>query len=417
DNWALLFAQDLALSKNQPLVVVVDFVQGFLGGQYRQDIFEVEGIKQVADRLGNYDIPLCVLGPGDNLGEFLEDFNFGSVVVDFSPLRENRKKRDKLARKVSVKTYEVDTHNIVPCWVASDKQEYAARTIRPKINSKLGEFMEDFPNLRSQEKDWGGSFSNPNFDSLISKSDYSGNVDKVGWLEPGPRGAKGQMNKFLENRLKDYSEHRNNANKWVISDLSPYFNFGHIAPQRVALEVKSRPGTRKEDKNEFLEEMIIRRELSDNFCFYNDQYDSIKGFPDWAQKTLKKHKDDEREYVYTKNEFENAETHDELWNTAQKEMVETGKMHGYLRMYWAKKILEWTNTPSYALKISIYLNDKYELDGRNPNGYVGCAWSIGGVHDRAWQERKIFGKVRYMTQAACRRKFDVEKYINRSFDF
>ena len=161
----------------------------------------------------------------------------------------------------------------------------------------------------------------------------------------------------------------------------------------------------------FLEELIIRRELADNFCFYSAHYDSFAGFPDWAKKTLHEHRKDKRNYLYTSDEFERAQTHDDLWNAAQMEMMKRGKMHGYMRMYWAKKILEWTESPEKALQIAIYLNNKYELDGRDPNGYAGIAWSIGGVHDRAWGERPIFGKIRYMSYQGCKSKFDVKKYI------
>ncbi len=152
-----------------------------------------------------------------------------------------------------------------------------------------------------------------------------------------------------------------------------------------------------------MEELIIRRELSDNYCYYNPQYDSFEGFPQWAQKTLEKHILDKRPFLYSDTEFEEARTHDLVWNLAQSQMVTQGKMHGYLRMYWAKKILEWSSNPQEAMRIAIYLNDKYELDGRDPNGYVGIAWSIGGVHDRPWFEREIFGLVRYMSSTKIQR--------------
>ena len=162
-----------------------------------------------------------------------------------------------------------------------------------------------------------------------------------------------------------------------------------------------------------MEELIVRRELSDNFCFYNPCYDRLDGFPAWARATLDRHRRDPRDYLYTPEQFEQARTHDDLWNAAQREMVRTGKMHGYLRMYWAKKILEWTPSPEEALKIAITLNDRYELDGRDPNGYAGIAWSLGGVHDRPWGERKVFGLVRYMSYNGCKSKFDVKGYIQK----
>jgi deoxyribodipyrimidine photo-lyase len=171
---------------------------------------------------------------------------------------------------------------------------------------------------------------------------------------------------------------------------------------------------KSEKKESFLEELIVRRELSDNYCFYNDKYDQFEGFHPWAQKTLNEHRGDKREYVYSLEEFEEAKTHDDLWNAAQMEMVRRGKMHGYMRMYWAKKILEWTESPESALEIAIYLNDKYELDGRDSNGYAGIAWSVGGVHDRAWNERPVFGKIRYMSYNGCKRKFDIKRYIQKN---
>ena len=192
--------------------------------------------------------------------------------------------------------------------------------------------------------------------------------------------------------------------------ISPYLHFGQISPQRVALEA-FKISADKKSRDAFLEELIVRRELSDNFCFYNANYDNFEGFPAWAKKTLNEHRNDRRKYLYTPEQFENALTHDELWNAAQMEMVKKGKMHGYMRMYWAKKILEWTESPEQAMKIAVYLNDRYELDGRDPNGYAGIAWSIGGVHDRAWNSRPVFGKIRYMSYNGCKSKFDINKYI------
>jgi len=161
----------------------------------------------------------------------------------------------------------------------------------------------------------------------------------------------------------------------------------------------------------FIEELVVRRELSDNFCHYNEKYDSLEGCAQWAQDSLKLHASDKRAHVYSLEQLEKAKTHDDLWNAAQLEMVHKGKMHGFLRMYWAKKILEWSATPEDALAHSITLNDKYNLDGRDPNGYVGCMWSIGGVHDMGWKERPIFGKIRYMNYDGCKRKFKIQNFV------
>ncbi len=242
------------------------------------------------------------------------------------------------------------------------------------------------------------------------------NVDRkvfeVDWIKPGEKAANQVLNDFIEHKLVLYDANRNDPNIDGQSNLSPYLHFGHISAQRVSLEIQKK-STSASEQEEFLEELIVRRELSDNFCFYNENYDNFKGFPDWAKKTLNEHRHDRREYIYSLDQFEKAQTHDDLWNAAQKEMVKSGKTHGYMRMYWAKKILEWTEGPEEALKIAIFLNDKYELDGRDPNGYVGIAWSIGGVHDRAWFPKPIFGKIRYMSYKGAQSKFDVKAYIKK----
>jgi deoxyribodipyrimidine photo-lyase len=235
-------------------------------------------------------------------------------------------------------------------------------------------------------------------------------VKEVSWLRPGEKAAKKVLRDFVQKKLSAYNRDRNDPTKNGQSNLSPYLHFGNMSAQRVALEIQ-KYGKSKKDEEAFLEELIVRRELSDNFCFYNNSYDRFEGFPAWARESLNKHRKDSREYVYTLEQLENALTHDDLWNAAQREMVTRGKMHGYMRMYWAKKILEWTKSPESAMEIAINLNDRYELDGRDPNGYVGIAWSIGGVNDRAWGERPVFGKIRYMSYNGCKGKFDVKKYI------
>ena len=215
------------------------------------------------------------------------------------------------------------------------------------------------------------------------------------------------LDSFINDRLKKYEEERNNPNKNSCSNMSPYFHFGQISNQRVILYLKEL----KKSADSFVEESVVRRELADNFCFYNTQYDSLSSLYDWAKETLQVHSADKRSVVYTQDILEKAKTHDDLWNAAQLQMVRDGKMHGFLRMYWAKKVLEWTESPSEALRISLFLNDKYELDGRDPNGYVGCMWSIGGIHDQGWAERAVFGKIRYMNYKGCLRKFNVPEFV------
>jgi deoxyribodipyrimidine photo-lyase len=193
------------------------------------------------------------------------------------------------------------------------------------------------------------------------------------------------------------------------SGLSPYLHFGQISPLFVALEVKK---SGKKGKEDFLEELIVRRELAVNFVHYNSAYDSFNCLPQWAKATLHAHLEDKREYAYSLKDLENAKTHDPYWNAAQEEMRISGKMHGYMRMYWGKKILEWTRSPEEAFRRALYLNNKYNIDGRDPNGFAGVAWCFG-KHDRPWKERQIFGKVRYMSSHGLERKFEIEKYVRK----
>jgi len=237
------------------------------------------------------------------------------------------------------------------------------------------------------------------------------------------------MNEFIENRLQNYAEFRNVPTRNGQSNLSPYLHFGMISAQTVALKIMDKMSsspllfsyprlaryegtpTIDDHANALLEELIVRKELADNFCYYNSHYDSFEGAQSWAQKTLNEHRADTRSFIYGMEQFEAAQTHDPIWNAAQREMMLTGKMHGYIRMYWAKKILEWTPDPETALSIAIYLNDHYSIDGGDPNGYTGIMWSIAGVHDRAWTERSTFGKIRYMNETGLKKRFKISEYI------
>jgi len=304
----------------------------------------------------------------------------------------------------------VDSHNIIPCWMASPKQEFAAYTFRPKVNKLLPGFLDSFPSLKKHPFSWIKRSRQVNWKKAREGLDVDDSVPPVEGIKPGEAAAKKTLRHFISQKLAAYDSQRNDPNRDALSNLSPYQHFGQISAQRVALEVR-KAGVPEGDREAFLEELIVRRELADNYCYYNKNYDNFCGFPDWAQKSLNEHRKDEREHRYSRAQLEKGRTHDELWNAAQVEMVKTGKMHGYMRMYWAKKILEWTKSPEQAQKTAIFLNDKYELDGRDPNGYTGIAWSIGGVHDRAWFSRPIFGKVRYMSFGGAKSKFDVDAYV------
>ncbi len=413
DNWALLYAQQLAMERKAPLAVIFCLVPNFLNAARRQYGFMMRGLSETAEKFYSLNIPFFLRKgqPETVLPDFLKEVKASALVCDFDPLRIKRDWQRSVASSTKIPFHEVDAHNIVPCRIVSDKEEHAAYTIRPKIQRLLPDYLEEFPELKRHpynsakfsEKSSSGGFYNP--------KNYS-EPDEVPNFTPGEKAAKNILDNFIQNKLDKYSENRNDPSLDAQSNLSPYLHFGHISAQRAALEVINADAN-EQSKDAFLEELIVCRELSDNFCFHNENYDNFECFRGWAKETLNIHRRDRREYIYTREQFEMARTHDQAWNAAQTEMTDTGKMHGYMRMYWAKKILEWSASPEKALETAIYLNDKYELDGRDPNGYTGIAWSIGGVHDRGWTERPIFGKIRYMNYNGLKRKFKIKEYIDK----
>lgn len=415
DNWALIHAQKLALKENLPLhVCFCLFVPKSELSTLRHYSFMLKGLEEVEKQCKTLDIQFHLLlgAAGKVLPGFVSDRKLGAVVTDFSPLREPLQNLEDVKKQLStdVPLVQVDAHNIVPCWVASPKLEYAARTIRGKITKQLPEFLTDFPPVNkhphtatrtAKPVDWEKTLASLNVDRAVGETE---------WAQPGARGGTAMLESFIDVRLKLFDSHRNDPNAVALSQLSPWIRFGHISAQRVALQTQQSGRKAGVSVASFIEELVVRRELTDNFCFYNKNYDSVKGAYEWAQKTLKDHAKDKREYIYTREQLEKAKTHDKLWNAAQYQMVSEGKMHGFLRMYWAKKILEWTTSPEEALSVALYLNDRYELDGQDPNGFVGCMWSICGTHDQGWKEREVFGKIRYMNYKGCLRKFDVANF-------
>lgn len=417
DNWAFLYAQHLALKLDIPLCVCFCLVPKFLDATIRHYHFMLKGLQEVAEECQSLNIHFhLLLGEASNvLPEFIKSNHVGGVVTDFCPLRVPRKWVTDVQNKLppDVPFCQVDAHNIVPCWVASDKQEYGARTIRRKIHDKLKEFFTGFPPVIKQKHCAKCEFEPVKWDKVEDFLSVNMDVGDVAWAKPGTTSGLLKIDDFCKKRLKHFNDLRNDPTKDNLSNLSPWFHFGQISIQRTiscVTKFKSKYGA---SVDAFVEEAVIRRELADNFCFYNPKYDKVDGAYDWAKKTLKDHAKDKREYIYSKEQLENAKTHDPLWNAAQRQMTREGKMHGFLRMYWAKKILEWTPSPEDALEIAIYLNDKYELDGRDPNGYVGCMWSICGIHDQGWAERAVFGKIRFMNFKGCQRKFDVNEFVRK----
>jgi deoxyribodipyrimidine photo-lyase len=412
DNWALAYAIELAENAGESVMVVFSLTDKFPGATWRQYDFMIRGLKKIEIQLNELNIPFSVLmgEPQTTVTGFIQANKISHLVMDFDPLIIKHAWQDSVIKLIEITSDVVDAHNIVPCFVASDKEEFAASTFRPKITRLLPEFMDEYPPIIKQQANHKGKRIQWEAIMIAIKTNHA--VRPVEYLVPGEKGARVVFNKFLDHGITEYAVKRNDPNENHVSGLSPYLHFGHISAQRIALEITVNIA-KSENTETFLEELIVRKELADNFCYYNCNYDKIEGFKPWALNSLNEHVSDKREFVYTTEQFEEAKTHDALWNAAQTSLLQAGNMHGYLRMYWAKKILEWSENPAGALETAIYLNDKYMLDGRDPNGYTGCAWSIGGVHDRAWSEREVFGKIRYMNRAVCERKFDVDRYIRK----
>jgi deoxyribodipyrimidine photo-lyase len=305
----------------------------------------------------------------------------------------------------------VDADVIVPSKLLK-REHYAARTIRPRLQELLPEFLVRQHNPEARVR-W---VPPPNLHSLAWDADFTRewtldrSVQKVGNWHGGSKQAARAVRAFIQKRLDGYPEQRNHPEVDGTSQLSPYLHFGQIGPHTVALAIQN-AGVPEVVKRVFLEQLIIRRELAVNFVRFNSLYDSMECLEGWADRSFAEHCSDPRPVTYSEQQLDNAETHDPLWNAAHKQMVLSGWMHNYLRMYWAKKILEWSPSVGTALRRAIWLNDRYELDGRDPNGYAGIAWAILGKHDRAWFDRPIFGKVRYMSLASTAKKFDSKKYM------
>jgi len=425
DNFALAAAQQQAIELGVPLAVqfVLQPQTGPANARRAREHYDfmLAGLQEVETELLKRNIPfmLTFWRPSEKIKAVAYHTKPQAVFFDFSPLRGPQKVHQQLARELDCAVFEVDTHNIVPVWQASDHQEFAARTIRPKINRLLADSLDEAPALRRHPHDWPGIVQpmknlQQYSDELLAN--IAPNGTDISRFKPGEKAAHAALQAFIDNHLEGYAESRNDPSQDGQSELNPYMHYGQLSSATVVRAVKEAVGKRpslQADAEVLIEELVVRKELSDNYCFYNPEYDKLSGAPEWARKTLQKHADDRREFSYTRAQFESAETHDEAWNAAQRQLRRTGKIHGYMRMYWAKKVLEWSASPQAALETLLYLNNFYHIDGGDPNGYVGILWSIAGLHDRPWGERPVYGTVRSMTYGGLKRKFDVQAYVTR----
>jgi len=404
-NHALEHAARRANALDLPLVVGFGLMDDYPEASARHYRFMLEGLAQTASQLERRGIGFVLRRghPADVCLALAE--RAAHLVMDRGYLRHERAWRDRVAEEAECAVDEVEADVMVPVEVASDKREYAARTLRPKIHEHLERFLvplDTTPVSRSAPTLEGESLDD--LDALLEGVD-----DRVppvtGFFEGGTTRAQARLRAFLEQHLSDYGDDRLEPDAERVSHLSPYLHFGQISPVEIALAVKDAGGS-----EDFLEELIVRRELGVNYCFYERDYDSFGALPGWAKETLREHAGDPRPHVYTANELERAETDDPYWNAAMNEMRYTGYLHNAMRMYWGKRILTWTNTPEYAFRVALELNDRWLLDGRDTSSYANVAW-LFGLHDRAWGEREIFGKVRTMTAGGLERKYDMDAYL------
>jgi len=427
DNYALFSAYKEAKEKNVRLIIIFNLYPKVKNRIFQQYDFMLNGLKKVQYELNklNIDFILTIGKANENFSVLITKYKPTSIFFDFSPLKGSKKIKSKLASYADIPCFEVDTHNIVPVWITSDKEEFAAHTIRTKIYAHLKNYLiepeklQQLNNILFISENNKKIFINPNlqeWDEIFNKVEAPKIEGYKVEFKSGKDEAIYRLNSFIHNKLLNYNHDRNLPEIDGQSNLSPYLHFGQISSLRVVLEInnflKQNPQLDQTLANSFLEEIIVRKELTDNFCNYNHDYDSFNGLKPWAKNTLIKHLKDKREFLYTLEELEFAKTHDDAWNSAQLQLIRKGKIHGYMRMYWAKKILEWTDHPKNAIQWCIFLNDKYHLDGYDPNGYVGILWSMGGIHDRPWFEREIFGQIRYMNYNGLKRKFNLLKYIS-----
>jgi deoxyribodipyrimidine photo-lyase len=419
DNPALEAAIGAANRLELPLTVFFCLLGTHPSANLRHYAFMIEGLADTEGRLARRGIGFVIRrargsNPLHELTKFCSQARAAMVLTDENPMRASAKWRVAAARTLDIPLLSVDADVVVPSAVIG-REQYAARTLRPRIHSQLDRFLRPVGN-RALRVPWN---NRPRLTSLkpspalLSELAIDRSVPPVPGFHGGTTSALSALKRFVRGGLNDYGSRRNHPEADGTSRLSPYLHFGHLGPHTVALAALASDVSRH-DREAFIEELIVRRELAINFVRFNSNYDRLMSCEPWALRTLEEHRGDPRSNRYTRTQLERAQTHDPLWNAEQRQMVESGWMHGYMRMYWAKKILEWSPSAALAYQTAVLLNDRYELDGRDPNGYAGIAWAIGGKHDRAWgPERNVYGKIRYMSYDSTSRKFDSRSYIRR----
>ncbi|QHI68826.1 deoxyribodipyrimidine photo-lyase [Tichowtungia aerotolerans] len=411
-NHALEYAIERANQWTLPVAVVFGLMDDYPEANERHYAFMLQGLEEVFQTLEKRGIG-AFIGRGHPADVAIEAGKEAALIVcDMGYLRHQAEWRARVADESDCEVVEVESDVVVPVETASDKPEYMARTLRPKIHRNLNEFLQPLASNCVAAREWFQGLEKlsrqvPTIGNL--KLDRS--VGAVKSFKGGTAEAKRRLKQFIKNSLAVYSDHSNQPQTDDVSMMSPYLHFGQISPLTIALEVLKSDAA-KEAQDAFIEQLIVRRELAMNFVWFTPDYDQFSCLPNWAKQTLKNHAKDEREYLYTREQFEQSQTHDPYWNAAMTEMRVTGFMHNYMRMYWGKKVLEWSPSPEEAFETLLAINNKYFIDGRDPNSYAGVAW-VFGKHDTAWAARPVFGKTRYMNAAGLKRKCDINAYVEK----
>lgn len=418
DNPALDCAIDVANELGLPVLAFFSAISNFPRANLRHYVFLNQGLHDAEADMAERGVALIVRRPPENkLEPFLQEVGAGIVIGDENPLRDPERWRRVLAGRLKIPYWTVDADVVVPSRLFT-KGFYAQHFFRRQLDPLLPDYLIQ-PRAPKLEKHWPSQAKIARWilDDDITKGwrNLDRSVKPVDTFRGGSHAARKRLDYFIEHQLADFEKGRNKPHLNGTSQLSPYLHFGHISALRIALEAKKALAAQKVPKAAYdtlISELIGWRELAVNFVTWSrDTYDTIECAEPWAEKTLREHMRDKRQYEYTYEQLERGETHDPLWNAAQLQMVRYGWMHNVMRMYWGKKILEWSPNPARAFEWAVVLNDTYELDGRDPNSYAGIAWAIAGKFDRPWFEREIFGTIRYMSAASTGKKFDSKRYM------
>jgi deoxyribodipyrimidine photo-lyase len=423
-NHALAHAAEVANENGLPLLVYEGLACTYKAANDRLHTFILEAVPETAKKLkamgaGHFFYLRARRSDPNDLLYRLAAQAY-CVITDDYPVFIAAENNTRVSEKIGVAFIAVDSSCIVPM-SRHEKRAYGAYTIRPKIRRELPVWLKPM-GIPKLKRVWNDKLLQADLrwlrtrvdatqiPSLVASCEINHAVHSIADCKGGYSEARQRLDRFLETRLSNYAREGNQPSRHATSELSPYLHFGHISSLEVALAVKEYAGEHRLIADEFLEQLIVRRELAFNFARFTTNPESLDALPDWCKRTMAKHSGDVRPYLYTSEQFERAETHDPLWNACQKELLIRGRIHGYYRMYWGKKIIEWSPSYEDALREMIRLHDIYALDGRDPNTYTNVLWCFG-LHDRPWGERPVFGQLRYMSLEGMRRKTDTGAYM------